>query len=340
MITLLRQFLPVLLLAALGGSAVLRAGDAPDPLLALPELPRSKPLSIAAPTALKEFAPGILVVIGDSVALTGTIIIDQGPVDGMEVLACLATGKTHESLVRLDAANGQLVKAAFIAALGLTDGMTAPEATGHPGRGTPLQVIIEWESIDAPGTWHAIDASCLVRDRITDKGYPPLPFIYTGSRFLVVDETAPDGRPVRQERFMLDNTKSVVGIVDEPDALIASPSPGAGFDKHFEANSAICPPAGTKARLVFRKTKLPLTLVMDAAGGLTHAGMALSDAALDGLLATHYGSSATPALRAVAVVVDAATPRDHDLVARTRILAAAARAKAWVVPVYQILPAP
>jgi hypothetical protein len=143
---------------------------------------------------------------------------------------------------------------------------------------------------------------------------------------------------VRQERFMLDNTKSVVGIVDEPDALIASPSPGAGFDKHFEANSAICPPAGTKARLVFRKTKLPLTLVMDAAGGLSHAGMALKDGALEGLLATHYGASATPALRAVAVVVDAATPRDHDVVARTRILAAAARAKAWVVPVYQLAP--
>ena len=334
--TIRRQVLSVLLIA-LGVHAALRAGDAPYPLLALPELPRAKPVSIAAPTALKEFAPGVLVAIGDSVALTGTIIIDQGPVDGMEVLACLATGKTHESLVRLDAASGQLVKAAFIAALGLDqDGTPGTEATGYPGRGWPLKVVIEWEALDAPGTWKAIDASCLIRDRFTDKGYPPLPFIYTGSRFLVVDETAPDGRPVRQERFMLDNTKSVVGVVDEPDALIASPSPGAGVDKHFEANSSICPPAGTKARLVFRKTTLPLTLVMDASGALTHAGMALTDAALDALLTTHYGAGATPALRAVAVQVDAVTPRDHDIVARTRILAAAARAKAWVVPVYQL----
>ena len=334
--TIRRQVLSVLLVA-LGAQAALRAGDAPYPLLALPELPRAKPVSITAPTALKEFAPGVLVAIGDSVALTGSIIIDQGPVDGLEVLACLATGKTHESLVRLDAASGQLVKAAFIAALGLDkDGTTGTESTGHPGRGWPLSVVIEWEALDAPGTWKAIDASCLIRDRFTDKGYPPLPFIYTGSRFLVVDETAPDGRPVRQERFMLDNTKSVVGIVDEPDALIASPSPGAGADKHFEANSAICPPAGTKARLVFRKTTLPLTLVMDVSGTLTHAGMALTDAALDALLATHYGAGATPTLRAVAVQVDAATSRDHDIVARTRILAAAARAKAWVVPVYQL----
>lgn len=339
MSTALRLSLPGLLLIALGLRA-LTAGDAPYPLLALPELPRAKPVAITAPTPLKEFAPGVLVAIGESVALTGTIIIDQGPVDGMEVLACLATGKTHESLVRLDAANGQLVKAAFIAALGVNDGVTAPEATGHPGRGTPLSVVIEWESLDAPGTWKAIDASCLIRDRLTDKGYPALPFTYTGSRFLVVDETAPDGRPVKQERFMLDNTKTVVGIVDEPDALIASPSPGAGFDKHFEAFSAICPPAGTKARLVFRKTTLPLTLSLDASGGLLHGGTALDDAALDALLASHYGPAATPTLRAVAVVVAASTPRDQDVVARTRILASAARAKAWVVPVYQLAATP
>lgn len=337
--TILRRCLPGLLLV-MGGLCALHAGDAPDPLLALPELPKVKPTAIAAPSALKEFAPGVLVAIGERVALTGTIILDQGPVDGLEVLACLATGKTHESLLRLDAANGQLVKAAFIAALGLSDGVTAPESSGHPGRGTALRIVVEWESLDAPGTWHAIDASCLIRDRITDKPYPALPFTYTGSRFLVVDETAPDGRPVRQERFMLDNTKSVVGIVDEPDALISSPSPGAGFDKHFEVNSAICPPAGTKARLVFSKTTLPLTVFMDASGGLhaDGAGPALDDAALDALLAKHYGGSTTPALRAVGVQVDAATPRDHDITARLRLLAAATRAKAWVVPVY-LLPA-
>jgi hypothetical protein len=337
-----RHILPGLFLAALNGLSGLWAGDAPDPLLALPDLPKVKPTAIAAPTALKEFAPGVLVAIGDSVALTGTIILDQGPVDGMEVLACLATGKTHESLLRLDAANGQLVKAAFIAALGLSDGIPAPEATGHPGRGTPLRVLVEWESLDAPGTWYAVDGSRLIRDRNTDKAYPALPFTYTGSRFQVVDETAPDGRPIRQERFMLDNTKSVVGIVDEPDALIASPSPGASTDKHFEANSAICPPAGTKARVVFSKTTLPLTLVMDASGGL-HAdasAASMDDAVLEGLLAKHYGPDSAPALRAVGVQVDASTPRDHDITARLRILAAAARAKAWVVPVYVLVKAP
>ena len=334
-----RALFAVLLLLALG-QVGLRGGDAPDPMLALPELPRAKARSIPVPAALKEFAPGVLVAIGERVVLTGTLIIDQGPVDGLEVLACLATGKTHESLVRLDAGNGQLVKAAFIAALGLADGMSAPESSGHPGRGTPLRVEIEWDALDAPGTWHALDASSLIRDRITDKGYPALPFIYTGSRFLVVDETAPDGRPVRQERFMLDNTKTVVGIVDEPDALLASPSPGAGFDKHYEAYSAICPPAGTKVRLVFSKLALPLMLTMDASGGLAKDGMPMDDATLEAALTKAYGAGSEPIVRAVGIVVEAATARDLDLAVRTRVLAAAARAKVWVVPVYQLVKAP
>ena len=316
------------------------AANPPNPLLALPELPRATTQKIPAPTKLKEFAPGVSVGIGQAVALTGTIIIDQGPIDGIEALACLATGKTHESLVRLDAANGQLVKAAFIAALGVTDGMSAPENIGHPGRGMPLRVMIEWESPDAPGTWRAVDASSLIRDRATDKGYPALPFLYTGSRFLMVDETMPDGRVQRKERFMLDNTKSVVGIVDEPDALLASCSPGAFFDKHFEAFSAICPSAGTKVRLVFTKVTLPLSLRMNAAAELFVEDHLVSDVALDALLAKHYGQGAKPELRAVAVLVDLATPRDQDIIVRARILAAAARAQAWVVPVFQLIAGP
>lgn len=330
----------VLGFASLGGLKASEAPTLPNPLMALPQLPRAKPKIIPAPTALKEFAPGVVVSIGQAVALTGTVIIDQGPVDGLEALACLTTGKTHESLVRLDAANGQLVKAAFIAALGVTDGMSAPEYTGHPGRGLPLRVMIEWESSDIPSTWHAIDASSLIRDRTTDKGYPALPFIYTGSRFMMVDENAPDGRVQRKERFMLDNTKTVVGIVDEPDALLASPFPGAAVDKHFEVFSAICPSAGSKVRLVFTKITLPLILKMNASAELFVADLPVSDVALEALLTKHYGQGAEPELRAVTVLVDRATPRDQDIIARARILAAAAKAKAWVVPVFQLLSTP
>lgn len=317
----------------------LTAGDAPDPLLAFPALPKPKPVALAAAPEGREVAPGIAIGAGQPAALllAGSLIIDQGPVDGLEVLACLPTGKTHESLVRLTAASGQLVKASAIAALGVDDGVPAPEATGQPGRGIPLRVVIAWQSPDQAGQWLAIDASSLIRDRNTDKPFPPLPFIYTGSRIVEVDETGLDGKPAKRKRFMLDSTKSVIDVVDEPDALMASPFPSAGTDKHFEAYSAICPPSGTAVKLVITRAELPLTLAMLPDGRLRLPGAdaaVLDDAALQALLAKHFGEGATPALRAVAVSVAAGVPREQDVAVRTRIIAAATAAKAWVVPVF------
>ena len=328
--------LVVLLALLLATGAPLSAGDAPDPLLALPALPKPKPVLLTVVPEGREVAPGIAIGAGKPAALmlAGTLIIDQGPVDGLEVMACLPTGKTHESLVRLTAASGQLIKATAIATLGLDDGVPAPEALGHPGRGTPLRVVVAWQSPDQPGQWLAIDASSLIRDRNTDKPYPALPFIYTGSRILEVDETGLDSKPIKRKRFMLDSTKSVIDVVDEPDALMASPFPGAGTDKHFEAYSAICPPAGTAVKLVITRAELPLTLALKPDGSLSAEDKTLDDATLQSLLAKHYGDGATPTLRALAVTVATTTAREQDVAARTRILAAAAAAKAWVVPVF------
>ncbi len=324
------------LLAIMATLSTAGASEENYSLLKLPKLKRVNPTKLTELTTYKEFAPGIQVQIGQAVALTGTIIIDQGPVDGLEVLACLATGKTHESLVRLDAANGQLVKAACLAALGLSDGVPAEEGRSIPARGMPVRVLIEWEPLDQPGTWYSIDASCLIRDRITDQNYPALPFIFTGSRFLVIDETAPDGRPVKQERFMLDNTKSVINIVDEPDSLLASPSPGAGFDKHFEVNSGICPPANSKARIIIQKIVMPVTLAMDAGGVLLFNGQPLNDNDLGALLVKHFGPGTTPLVNALAISVEAETESAHDVAARDRIMSAAAKAQVWVVPVFSL----
>lgn len=328
-----------LLAVLLTTHALLSAGDAPDPLLALPALPKPKPVMLTVAPDGREVAPGIAIGAGKPAALvlTGSVIIDQGPVDGLEVLACLPTGKTHESLIRLTAASGQLVKATAIATLGLDDGVPAPEATGQPGRGTPLRVMVAWQSPDQPGQWLAVDASSLIRDRNIDKPYPALPFIYTGSRILEVDETGVDSKPIKRKRFMLDSTKSVIDVVDEPDALMASPFPGAGTDKHFEAYGAICPPAGTAVKLVITRAELPLTLALlpDGQLRLPQADSAvLDDAALQSLLAKHFGDGATPGLRAVGVTVATTTPREQDVAARARILTAAAAAKAWVVPVF------
>lgn len=309
---------------------------ATDPLLRLPVLPVVRPVAAADHGEATTVAPGILTT-PSAVILEGVSLIDTGPVDGLEVIACLVGGKNHEALMRLTTSNAQLVKFAMIRVLGCDDGVPAIESSGQPARGVPVRLLLEWADPDHPGHWLAIDASCLVRDRVTDKPYPPLPYIYTGSRIVAVPETQPDGKVVKRERFMLDITKSVAVNYDEPDSLLASPFPVATVDQRFEANSAFTPPPGTPMRLVATQVKIPLELTMTASGSL-HAqagGPALDDGAIQALLAQQYGGSATPNVRAVGVrVADPATDRAVDVAVRTRLLALAAAAQAWVVPVF------
>ncbi len=341
-----RAFCPVALVvlvsanAACAETAATAADKAPDPLLTLPVLPKPE-IATIEPLARGEPLPGVAgvrYVLGERVALDGSTNIDHGPVDGLEVLACLKDGKTHEALVRLDTTTGQWVKFACIRALGLeSDGMPTAEGSGVPARGTPVRLRLAWK--DEDGKTRIVDASCLVRDRVMDRAYPPLPFVYTGSRFQVIQEQGPDGTTKRKERFMLDSTRSIAVNFDEPDALLASPFPGASDDARFEANSALVPSAGTVIELVIEKAQLPFTLDMDETGALSYEGRprheALNDPALGEVLAAHYGAGLPPdALRAVGVKVRRSVDRSLDVAARARVLAAAAAAKVWVVPVF------
>jgi hypothetical protein len=196
-------------------ATLLGAADVPDPLLALPALPKFQTDRAPALPALTAVAPGIATTT-DAVVLDGVTLFDQGPADGMEVVACLDGGKAHESLLRLLTGNGQLVKFAVIRVLGFDDGVGAPESSGIPARGFPVRLQLRFPDPDDSAQQVIVDVSSLVRDRTIDHAYPPLPFVYTGSRLQTLTETANDGKPVNRERFMLDTTKSVVVSFDEP----------------------------------------------------------------------------------------------------------------------------
>jgi hypothetical protein len=338
----LRSLLALVLCGVAGvASAVVQPDKEHDPLLKLPTPPKG------AWTAFSDLGPGTEVVAGVRyerdrwVMLEGSINMDQGPADGLEVLACLKDGKTHESLLRIDSPSGRMIQLACIAAFNFPTGIPADEGSGIPARGTPVRVRVVWKGED--GKAKAIDASCLVRDRSMNRGYPPLPMVYTGSRFLTVQEVGADGKVVRRDRYMLDNTRSIGVNYDEPDALLASPYPGANEDGRFEANSGLFDPAGSTAptvgsriSMLIEKTELALTLELDDHGGLRSGDQVVDDERLAALLAASYGADA-PAdrLRAVGVrVAKGIENRQLDVAARARVMAAAAVAKAWVVPVF------
>ncbi|MCX8039660.1 MAG: YdjY domain-containing protein [Planctomycetota bacterium] len=311
--------------------AILVAGD---PLAALPALPPPQPQRGAQapwdPLAGHAIAPWLRFVPGERVVFDGVLQIERGPSDGLEVLACLREGKTHEALIRLHGDEGELAKAALLAAFGLSDGRPAEEGRGIPARGTPLRLTVLWR--DEDGQWCWIDAACLVRDRHSDRPFPPLPWVWTGSRFLTVRERLPDGSERLRQRFMLSVTRSLAVNYDEPDALLASPFPCADEDHRFEAYSALTPPRGTALHLVVRPAERVLQLALAADGTLHQGEEAVDDAALSAALRAAFAGS--PPHHAVFVRAPAAVGDETVLAARQRLLAAAAAAGVWAVPLF------
>lgn len=275
-----------------------------------------------------DFGAGIQVVPDQAVILDGTTLISSGPEGGLEVVACMPGGKNHESLIVLEAKDAVALKTAFVGFLGLEqDGVPAREASGIPARGFPVSLRIRWQP-DAqlePDTWVEAPVSTLVRDRVSDRPFPPLPYIYTGSQFVETGE----GR-----QLGLAGTRSLIVNYNEPDALIASPFPTAMHDVVFEANSARAPLVDTPVRLIASKVHLPCRVVQGPEGGLSRGGAELDDAALQALLQEFFADPAPEDLRAVAVEVAADAPQAHDQATRERVLKAAQAADVWAVPVF------
>jgi hypothetical protein len=304
---------------------------------ALPVLEARRPMTADDLTGIVSLAPGVGIIPDQKVVLEGLSIFDKGPTDGLEVLVCLKGGKNHEAFAWLKTGNGEVVKTAFIAALDLTDGQVSEEESGFPARGTPLRVMVRWQPdvVLDPDRWVEINASVLVRDRDTDRAYPPLPWVYTGSQIRTIPEINADGETVQVERFMLDTTKSVAVNFDEPDALCASPFPLAALDRSFEVNSAISPQAESTVVFTFARTELPLTLRSDATGALYAGTDLLDDAALQAQLQAAYADGAD--LHGVGIAVDPSTDRNVDKAVRLRVMEAAAAAGVWAVPIFMLI---
>ncbi|MDA3959318.1 MAG: hypothetical protein PF961_00905 [Planctomycetota bacterium] len=337
---------PLLLLVALSTAlsavdyevALDRAGAL---LAAMPAPPVTVPVPAQPLSGDTPMIDGVLITPGERVVLEGLSLFDQGPIDGLEVLCCLKGGKNHESFARLLTGNDQLVKAAFIAALSIEEsGKPGMEMSAVPARGVPLMVEAHWQSdpLLKPDAWVRAPASTLVRHRGTDRPYPALPWVFTGSRFQTFDQPIPGTKETKTvERFMLGVTMSVVVNFDEPDALLASPFPVAAQDDLFEVNSAIAPPVNSAVKFVFSRIDMPLVLTLDGAGALQAAdGTVLDDAALKQALLTTFGPDATPICRALQVVAPLTVDDDTVVACRERVMRLAGLAGVWAIPVFSL----
>lgn len=325
--------------------SILMAEDQDQPVLhplvklmqAMPDYEVPRPQPSPAPEGLDPIIPGLMVQNQKRIYMEAEVIFDQGPQDGLEAIACMPGGKNHESMLLLRSGNGVLINSLFKVHLNLTrDGVPSPQDSGLPARGLPLRVVLRWrpDPVLEPDTWVERDVSTMVRDRVRNRAYPPLPYVYTGSRFTRQVVTDDDGTETEVKIYMLDTTKTLVANYDEPDCLLASPFPLAQFDFEFEVNSADSPESETEAELYFEACELPLTLRMDADGVLYQGERALSNEDVVALLQKHYPARDASILRSLGLEVQRSTSRDVDVQARERLLRLSIDAKTWVVPLF------
>ncbi len=333
-------FCVLLICACATDRSQLNAEEQEHPLVKLmrqlPKVPVADPVPSKVSGELTPILPGLKIEKQKRIYLDASVIFDQGPQDGLEAVACMPGGKNHESMLLLTCGNGALIKSLFIANLEVGDGVPSPQDSGLPARGYPVRVVLRWrpDPVMEKDVWVERDMSTLVRDRISKSPFPPLPYVYTGSRFLRQTVKDNNGEERESEIFMLDTTKTLVTNYDEPDTLLASPFPLAGFDIYFEVNSVDSPAEDSKVQLYFERVDLPMKIAMDAQGAFYQGKKLLDEAALIALMTKHFGAKAKPAMFAYSVEVAPKTPREMDVQARQRLLEIAIKAKVWAVPLF------
>lgn len=322
---LLLVALAVANLAAQQEDDVSRLQELLQQLPVLPEVPPQEAEQLPFDPAGLE-ATGMQIRDG-SVILRATAVVDQGPVDGLEVMLCFADGKVHESYARTAMSDARLLKAGFLAAFNLPDGKPAPEDSGVPARGWPLAITVWWRPDPdfEPKRWLHLPLSSLVRDRLTNRPYPAMPYLYTGSREAVIDQSVPGQDGLQSSnRFMLEITKSVVVNFDEPDALLASFSPLARWDDRFEVRSDVAPASGSRLYFIFERVGLPLCWELDEQGTLRSGHRRLDrDLAIEALRQS-YDALPVDAPRALAI-------RTPAMVSDARVQACRLQALEWAV---------
>jgi hypothetical protein len=309
--------------------AVSAAGALDWASLPAPERPRS--IEVAPMPEPRWLAPGIGVVRDHAVVLSGTRWVDEGPEEGLAFIATLRSGALHETLVRLDSDDAHLLKAAFILAFGWRDGATCDALRRLPPRGMPVRV--EWEWQDDHGSLRRIDASCLVRERTSDRALPALPFIYTGSRIGDLRLRAADGSERVVSSFKLAEHRTLIALFDEHEALLSTPVAFLTNDLPLEIHTGLAPPGGSTGRLVLTPAALPLTLLADGDGRLRlDEGTMADEAAMIAALRQHYPSGDHRRLRAVAIRTSG--DRHGDPLISQRFLQLAHDAGTFVLPVF------
>lgn len=160
--------------------------------------------------------------------------------EGMvEVLACTPYGKTHESVLVLNAQPLHFQLGLLL--LGFRAGRNPAVKAENDRRpeGDQVEVWIEWQRDGKPVK---VRAESLVQNVTTDRPMANTGWVFLGSR-------------IHEGKLVADLEGNIITTYHDPFAILENPLPSVVNDELLTANAAVVPPVGTAVRLTVLKMK-------------------------------------------------------------------------------------
>ena len=158
-----------------------------------------------------------------------------GPNVNIEFFACGKLGKTHESILVIDAEPLHI-----FAALGVLDFEPGSNLTveGDPRTptGSPAEIWVEW---DRDGEVISHRARELIWNAFTEQPMQETSWIFTGGRQI-------------NNQFTPQLFYNIIAVYRDPDSLFNHPLPTGTDDRTYRVNTDVIPPKGTKVKIIIR----------------------------------------------------------------------------------------
>lgn len=189
-------------------------------------------------------------VIGDGIYRIGAVTVDANkrevvmngeinlisPETILEFFAVGKLGKTHESLIMLDAEPMHIQVA--LLRLNLDPGMNLTvEGDPHLPKGDSIELWVEWKRGDQIIRHRAEE---LVWNVMTKQPMQQTHWVFTGARFI-------------RNQFTAQLFHNIIAVYRDPDSIFNHPLPGGTDDRTYRVNTDVVPPKATPVKIIARQ---------------------------------------------------------------------------------------
>ena len=226
-----------------------------DPNAVIEDLDRSNNTTSQQLTIRPESAAAIspdsaIQKIGDGVLQIGTVTVDvknhevimNGEINVisqetiLEFFAVGKLGKTHESLIMLDAEPMHIQLA--LLRLNLNPGMNLTvEGDPHLPKGDPVELWVEWKRGEQVVRHRAEE---MVWNTMTKQPMQQTHWVFTGARVI-------------RNQFTAQLFHNIIAVYRDPDSIFNHPLPGGTDDRTYRVNTDVVPAKATPVRIIARQ---------------------------------------------------------------------------------------